>query len=511
MTYLARFIDYDAAMRWVKRCVRTIKYDQAVKVARSVETNPSFLATDIPDLELIQGELDVYHALALIYTGEVEAGVYKSSIVISNLEGTSNPTELAHYRSGSAFAVWRRNLVLGLAHTNLGYTYRTRLGRYEAALVEFRRALPYFCTVDLEEGMANTSDNTGRVYGLLGGRTRAELLVNDGLERRRRLGHEYRIGLSLNSRAILHLQFGEIHNALRVAGEALKIFERIGARRGVGLACITLGQSMRQKGSLWKTGMYATEECLSFLGSSIEYLSRAVDIFPADVKEPIRLVEAINELGCTYREMASLLRGAEAESNSTLAAYSDALGYLNRAKELAREKDYKLLYVDCCEDLAQTYYQVHDFIQAEDSLQVGEAKIDHGYKIEIGRGLKRLPDEPPVEEFWRQMGKIEVLRGHVVLAQDQDSGMKESRESLGHAMQHYAFAGTYFERYSGRAAGLRTILGEIYDRFKHFPRQDLLFARDQILPKIASDYCLDTVVLRHFFEDTLELALLLAG
>ena len=505
------FVDFDAAVRWVKRYVRVGRYDQAVKIARSVEVNPHLGVADTPDLALAQGELDVYHALALVYTGEVEAGISRFKTVLAYLEGMSTPTDLAYYRAGSPFAVWRRNLVLGLAHNNLGYAYRTRLGRYKAALQEFRMALPYFLTADLQELVANVSDNAGRVYGLLGARTRAELLVTDGLERRRRLGHEFRIGLSLNSRAILHLEFGEAQDALRVGGEALRIFERIGAQRGIGLACITVGQSMRQRGAQWKMGMYTIEECDGFLLRSSEYLRRAAEIFPNIVNEPIRQVEVLNELGCFYRERAALLRVVDAQLSSVAAEYAHALDYLNRAKKLAQSRGYKALYVDCCEDLAQTYYQAHDFRVAEDSLTDGEGEIPPEYKIKKGRGLKEAPEEEEaVEEFWRQMGKIEVMRGHLILAQDAANGVKSPGEGLTEAVQHYAFAGVYLERYSGRVVSLRTVLGELYDHFKGFSHRDLSYAQDQILPKIAEEYWLDMGVLRHFFEDTLELALLLA-
>ena len=81
---------------------------------------------------------------------------------------------------------------------------------------------------------------------------------------------------------------------------------------------------------------------------------------------------------------------------------------------------------------------------------------------------------------------------------------------LAQALQHYAFAGIYFEQYSGNAAGFHAILGELYDRFRGFSRKVLLEAQDQILPKIAAEYGLDLNILKQFFEDTLGLALLLA-
>ena len=124
----------------------------------------------------------------------------------------------------------------------------------------------------MDEWVANVSDNAGRTYALTGNRTLAELLVDNALELRRHLGRDYRIALSLHSRAILYLQFGEPHRARQFSQQGLRIAERIGAQRGIGLTCLTLGQSLRQLGSLWNTGMYAPEECLAFLDDSIDYL-----------------------------------------------------------------------------------------------------------------------------------------------------------------------------------------------------------------------------------------------
>ena len=70
-------------------------------------------------------------------------------------------------------------------------------------------------------------------------------------------------------------------------------------------------------------------------------------------------------MGCTYRERASLLRNVNSESASVKAAQDDAIDYLCKAKKLANEKGYDILFVDSCEDLAQTYYQARDFKRAE--------------------------------------------------------------------------------------------------------------------------------------------------
>ena len=113
---------------------------------------------------------------------------------------------------------WRRNLILGRGHNDLGFASYME-GHYGLALQEYRVALPYFRASDLLEETANTNNNMGRVYTALYRRSHAESLIDDSLELRRQLGRDYRIALSLITRAYAHLAFGEPHRARSMAEE----------------------------------------------------------------------------------------------------------------------------------------------------------------------------------------------------------------------------------------------------------------------------------------------------
>jgi hypothetical protein len=246
------FLDYDAAVRRVKRHRFAREYDKAIRAAEAVKNNLAAGQAGDADFRLARADLDVNHAMALIYSGQVDPGVAMLRTVISDLAGKPQSDTLACEDMVDCFCAWRRNLVLGLAHNNLGYTYWTVFGRYRAALAEFHLALPYFLTSNLEEEIANTSDNMGRVYAQLADRTRAELLVRDGLELRRRLGREIRIGLSLNSQILLRSSFGDPHSARRLSEQRLQTFMHLQAQREIGAVSINLGRSLRQLGALRK-------------------------------------------------------------------------------------------------------------------------------------------------------------------------------------------------------------------------------------------------------------------
>jgi tetratricopeptide (TPR) repeat protein len=504
---LAEEFNRDSATHWIKRLMAWGENDQSVSIAETVlDASLAFFPSDEPEFELARADLVVYFAQALIYTGRVQPGVDLLRKVIANLEGEHRPEELAP-QEAKTYTGWRRNLVLGRAHNNLGYAYWMHLGHYRAALREFRSALPYFRASELWEELANTNDNMGRVYARLRHQTRAETLVEESLSLRRELGRDYRIALSLNSRAIVHLEFGEPHRARRLSEDALSIFEVLEAQRGIGLALITLGRSLRDLGALWTQRLYPYQDCDRFLSDGAKHLDRAIGIFEQIVDEPVRLVEALNQRGCTYRERARLALQMAPDRPLARTISLGAIQDLERAIKLAKE--YKLLvwYVDSCEDLAQIYFLRGDFDSTEVWLQSAEENVPEDYKIREGGLPVELPEEERIEAFLLQMGKIELLRGNLVFAVGTEGDVRLApREVLRKAAQHYMLSAVYFERYSYRAVGLRATFKQMYDRFKLISLDDLEYLREEALPELANQYSIDLSRLGSFFEDTLGLA-----
>jgi tetratricopeptide (TPR) repeat protein len=502
---LAEEFNSDAAARWVKRLMVRGKNEQAVNTAEKVlDALPGFSCE--PRFELARADLAVYHAQALIYTGRAPQAVDLLREVIVRPEGGHRPEQLAA-EEAETYADWRRNRVFGRGHNNLGYAHWMYLGHYRAALKEFRSALPYFRASELQEELANTNDNMGRVHALLRHRTRAETLVDEGLALRRELGRDYRIALSVNSRAIVHLEFGQPHRAWRLSQEALKTLEGLEAQRGIGLALITLGRSLRDLGGLWTQGLYSFRECEQFLSDGAQHLDRAVRIFEKIVDEPVRQVQALNQLGCTYRERVRLVQKEAPDRPLARTISREAIQCLARAIELAKEHKLPVWYVDSCEDLAQTYFLRSNFDNAGLWLQRAEGGVPEDYKIKAGKLQTEIAAEEQVEAFWLQMGKVELLRGNLVFDLGTHRGTKPAtRKVLKETAQHYMLSAVYFERYSDRAIGLGSAFKQMYDRFKGSPLGDLQYLREEALPEIAAKYAIDLSSPGRFFEDTLGLA-----
>jgi tetratricopeptide (TPR) repeat protein len=462
----------------------------------------------MPGSQLSRADLDVYYAQVLIYKGMTTEGINLLKQVITELEAGRQPEELARQDDPHAFEGWRRNLVLGRGHNNLGYAYWWVHKHCNLALKEFRAALPYFRASDLLEESANTTDLMGRVYTTLSQRVRAESLIEDSLALRLELGRDYRIALSYNSRAIAHLVFDEPDSARRLSEQALSIFERLGAQRGIGIASVTLGLAMRKLGTLSTASPYSLDEYDKFLRDAMTFLDRAVEILEGPIKEPVRLCAAYNELGCTYRERAALMRIGKSRPSLARGLVQKAVTWLEKSIQLAKTEKYMVAYVDACEDLAQVFFQHQEYKYSQQWLQEAESQIPDDYKLKPGIEPREIAVEDCVEEFWQILGKIELLRGFLAYDVGLIDEEQISHQVLEQAMEHFVLAYAYFERFSGQAAGLKNTLKQLYTRFKKRKYEDLRYMQDELLPQIAQAYFLDPTKLTRFFEDTLGLAAL---
>jgi len=504
-TGLVREINCDSASRWVKRLLARGDYKKAVQVAEKARTM-GVCPLDDPKFTLAMADLDVYHAQALIYLGKVDSAVDMLKSLIARLETGTEP-EHAASKDIEFYDTWRRNLVLGRAHNNLGYAYWMHQGHYNAALKEFRAALPYFRASEIREEVANTNDNMARVYALLRHPTRANTLVSEGLRLRREEGRKYRIGLSLNSQAIVHLEFKEALHGRPLAEQALSIFEDLGAKRGTGLALITLGRSLRQQGGLWETGEYSTEDCQTFLSHAASYLDRAIALFEGEVPEPIRLFEALSELGCTYRDRSKLAQstadGPSSLTPLTRTSGRRAIEYMKKCVKLAEEYDFPAQYVDACEDMAETYFLLRENDNVSSWLDQANKKVPQRYRFQADTPPAKIPEEECVEAFWLHMGKVELLRGSLAFDRATDRGsVHASREVLLETAEHYMLSAAYRETYSERFVGVRGTFAEMFDRFKTCSSTDLDYLQNEALPSIVAKYSVDMSRAAKFLEDT---------
>jgi len=112
-----------------------------------------------------------------------------------------------------------------------------------------------------------------------------------------------------------------------------------------------------------------------------------------------------------------------------------------------------------------------------------------------------------VEEYFLQLGKIELLYGYLRYESGTTNNDQVLRKDLEKAVLHFAFSSLYFELYSKRSIGRETAYKQLYERFKKCKYEDLRYLHEKYIPNIAVDYALDPGLVSGFFEDTLGLAL----
>jgi tetratricopeptide (TPR) repeat protein len=505
-------IRLDDLVQEVKDLVTLARYEEAVSTAkRHRDAMVAIGGKDSPALQLALGELDVWYAHAQIYVGDTDEAIERLGRVVADLAGQKRLYETL------PLGTRRWNQILGRAHNHIGYAYWMDRGNYEAALKEFSVAISYFLAeAKLTEELATAYDNMGRVYAQLGYRTRAELLIEHGRQIRQMIQNDYRHALSLNSKAIANLAFGQPYRALVTSKEALGIFRQQGEQgiRGVGLALITKGRAQRYLGAYWRYSR-TPPRFERHLRAAIRTLEEARDVF-LSVKEDIRVFQAYNELGCAYRELVALSQGSDTESAL------QAKHYLEESLEAAPKEKYPALYVDACEDLARTCFMLDERREAKSYLRRAERAIPGLYKVRRDSQLRAIPSEECVEDYWQQLGKIHVLRGDMMFDEERPP---TSASQMRRVLEQYVLASCCFGRFldrplnpasalesthlyppsEPRLASHRLFIEHLYSRLRLLDAEDISRLRKEILPELEQTYALKPAWLDVFQQEVLEL------
>lgn len=487
----------DAGAGWVKRLMIRGQNKEAIGVYdKLLAAKDQVCAYTAPDNALARADLSVYAAQAMIYAGEKVKAVALLTEALHNLGALLEDVDERNPRPWE----WRIRLITARAHNNLGYTYWMNDGRFNEALEHFKQALKYLRNAGtLQEEYANVLDNMGRVYALVRERSLAETCVDEGLDLRRQLGREYRVALSLNSRAIVCLEFDQAQRGLQWVDEALATFRRIGTQRGVGLALITAGRIERALAS--PINRTPNDQREKHLINAQRDLIEAEQIFGV-VDEPIRLVDAENELGAVYRDLAQLLSdGNDVDEELT----REALSKLRRSVELANKHGLVHQAADSYEDMAQTYVLRNDFDAALEALAYAKSYVPTQYLLTPQQGRVQRVDEKQHDLFLALLGKVEFLRGRIAYQQcAQEQGGFCGVPALRAVLTHYLLAVIYLQSYYGRRENdrLNWMERQIFNQFKAYSDAELNEISD-LLKDIGTEYGIHAVRVRSFFETTM--------
>jgi tetratricopeptide (TPR) repeat protein len=501
----------DSAILWMRRYTLRGKLDQAKEIGtRMLSYAEGAVAKNAHRYTLPFAEFLLWYGQVLMYGFDIKQALLAYQRVLSLLETVYSINTIANPQTQAllgGFGLWRLCLVLGRTYNNLGYTHWLYEGRYSLAIREFKQAIRFFRIAQLDEEVANSSDNMGRVYALLGREFQANQLIRNGMEIRASLGLAFREALSANSLAQALSRFGQLDAALRAADNALALFGRVGVERGIGLGRLTRGTVYRSLAEMWRELDISVEKALSYTDLAETDLRDAVHIFSVLVKEPIREIQARNEMGCCYR--ARYLIATHLGTNEVLKdmALSQARLNLRATIDLAEQHGYYVEQLDSVQDLAVLLTRAKRYDEAERLLEEIRLKIPQSHQIQEGVGLPDLNEAERVDAYYKLMGQVELLQGAIEFERrwtvsQGEEGLRElqSKRQLLATMRHYVLSVSYFRQYAEEPFAHRLTYSRIHRRFRDCS-PDLIRELAQLLPTWIKQYGLSSEPVHGLFED----------
>jgi tetratricopeptide (TPR) repeat protein len=380
----------------------------------------------------------------------------------------------------------RKEHILGLAHNNVAYFYWS-VKDYGHAVQEYMLALPHLRRSDNLSAYAHTLKNLAYIYALQGRLTAAEILCRDALDNFRNLEDHNGEALSLNTLGLINVE-GQQHETARVRCEkALRIFESLKDQRGIGLACTALGYSLRRLAS---RDTYSSKETITFFQDAEQYLKRAVSIFTSSISEPLRLVDAYKEFGCTYRDWSKFQRQRGDSSSESERSEVLALDNLQKSHDLASQIGMLVERADTLEDMAQVYFNRRDHERASQLLDQSDTLIPQQYFIQDTSGLPTISE--PVAPFWAVLGKTSLLRGHLAF----DQALKNE------SARWYTLASAYFGLYAEATTLTDYAAHSVYARVRSLPPDEIADWR-RVTTLYEKEFCVGKTKLIEVLDETL--------
>ncbi len=483
----------DSATQWVKRYTLRGKLNRAREIGeKTLGAAEEMYQYDFKRYALPMADFSLWYGQALMYGYEIEEAVkfYNKAIdLLKNVHPSDAQEETQVKESPDGFEFWRYTLVLGRAYNNLGYTRWMYQGKYNQALRDLHQAVRFFRLGGHKEELANSNDNMGRIHTCLGHEFQAIQLIRDGLEIRRQLRLIYREALSANSLALALLRFDQMEPALRSAEDALSSFRRAEVERGIGLGLITRGMIYRNMADLWREIGIPLDEALRHTDIAEADLKEAVRIFSVSVREPIRRVQACNEMGCCYRARYLLLREKGASDAERDIALTIGRRYFQEAINTARQHGYLVEELDSRQDLAVLFTRAGRYDEAKDILEEIRMKIPEEYHIRPGIGLVEVEESERVDAYYKLMGQVELLAGAIAFEEGRlKPGASPTREGFLKTALQYLLATVYFHHYSGKAFANRLTYSRMYKRFRECPPDLIQEITQKHLPEWAEEY-----------------------
>lgn len=523
---LQRAAEQEAVARFLKRFVlrkdyeRTIEFGDAVE--HYVETWGQDSAEEVNDKTswlhtLAYGERQAWQKYASILSSrDVENSISSLETVAHDLvllsqcpndkEAVKGKLRLGENGFKGHPAETRLRRVISVIYNFMGFGL-AGLRKYRKASAWYGRSLYYARELGAQAHHATVLNNLSRAQSEMGRTSRAVRLCLDGLKLRLDLGADLPIALSHTTLALIFNDQNRPEEAWREAAKAMAYARRIEDRRTLGLALIQLGEALRRLATpeirFKRTGP-ETPEIIYDVAQ--EVLNEAHLIFsdPEDTasKEPLRLIETSNEMGCLFRDRLQIKDDPLRDRN-----IGSALALLEEAEKRAGELNLSQLKLDAAVNIAWTYYFAGNFDQASSDANRCEVMLQKWIQDENESGDStgnllvegEIPPRPADHEsaVYYQISRIDHLRGRIAMdrfrarakefendyAGDEPSRRAKRQESvrddlraqlfLSEAAKDYTRSVAYAQLFSARSATLGTIYDTLYDYLRRFNQTEI--------------------------------------
>jgi tetratricopeptide (TPR) repeat protein len=453
-------IELDAAIRWIRRNVYAGELEEAAQIDQYLqEKEASFLKAGGP---LTTAEMDVWGAWTAAYLGkDLDEAESRLREAVHNLSKMQPESEVNRKQ---------RDTNLARAYNALGYLLRVR-GEFKAACDAYRRSLPLWRDLELEVEHSNTLNNLAWANAEIGNFRRALRYCKDGLDLRESLGSRYLVGLSFNTLGLIAIKNDQPHRGRVHCERALAIFRDLGSPRGIGLAYTALAEAHRRSADTPR--VYFPAEKAEQLRLAEDFANQAVQIFQEEVPERLRLVEALIELGCAYRDWARLWpEYHDEEDPDQPELIENGIAALKEAVQQAAEA-FPYRQVDALVDLAWLYFYVETPEQAEKTLRKAKDSVPKKYYID--KGMPKVDD--PMAFFWVQLGKMHLLQGQMKLRRYWNKppvrGKTRNKELLHKVAEHFTLTLAYDELFAEDFRDMQRAKDTMYEALKSVNVQEL--------------------------------------
>ena len=499
-------ITKDAAIRWPKRLLAMGEYGKAKDLTENIRKSELF-GSLTPEEQHI---FSVYEAEAKIYLGEIEAGLE----MLEKAEEALKPkerTETVAYEGRQKVQAYIRAL------NDIGYA-RARRFDYWEAVNSYGKALEgyeslvsdqyrengtkdwWYKVADIEKNYgqsilndwADTLKNLSFAYSKLGFARAPLLIVNQSERLYNYTQNRYGLGLAMSTQGAIYAEREMFCDARSVLNVALYVFEsEMPDERGRALALLSLGQALRKLVDM--ENLHGREdEFRKLLEESETHLKEARLRF--EEKEPSRLPEVYQALGCLYRDrLAFAMRTNECDAHREVCddykrrsresfqrALDTAVSALQKAEIYIDQAE---LEYHCC---YKPGYGVPVDPEARKALESLLCKAEGLVPKQFLYPYR--PPYPPEELkntlWWKVMGKIHLLKGHVAFkAGDFEEAIEEYLESF-----------LFFDLYSEEAALFSVVSRSgrrLYSKFSRIPESELIKMENVLLEKGPKRHILD--------------------